>query len=157
MHVVIAPIELPSSRTTRAAAHWLLRAVVALRVYCGWRFPPGSTLGSAPTLYLNFAYGLIILLLISLVLANKAIYMYVKSSIWCVTFPLSREWTAAQTAEKERLASEQRHADRLYDLKACELDQRAVDLACAEAETRRNITIATKEYNLALVSGIFDT
>ena len=57
----------------------------------------------------------------------------------------------AQIAEKERLTSEQKHADRLYHMKACELDQRAVDLACAEAETRRNITTATKDYNLALV------
>ena len=62
-----------------------------------------------------------------------------------------REWTAAQIAEKERLQSEQQHADRLYDLKTCELDQRAVDLACADTETRKNITVATKEYNLALV------
>ena len=64
---------------------------------------------------------------------------------------IHREWTAAQIAEKERLITEQKHADRLYDMKACELDQRTVDLASAEAETRRNITIATKEYNLALV------
>ena len=54
-------------------------------------------------------------------------------------------------AERERAGSEQRHADRLYNLKACELDQRAVDLAAADEETRKNITAATKEYNLALV------
>ena len=62
-----------------------------------------------------------------------------------------REWTAAQTAEKQHLTQEEQHADRLYHLKACELDQRAVDLAAADEETRRNITTATKEYNLALV------
>ena len=54
-------------------------------------------------------------------------------------------------AEKEHLSHEEKHADRLYHLKACELDQRAVDLATADEETRRNITRATKEYNLALV------
>ena len=64
---------------------------------------------------------------------------------------IHREWSSAQTEEKERLLSEQRHADRVYDMKACELDQRAVELACADADTRRNITTATKEYNLALV------
>ena len=62
-----------------------------------------------------------------------------------------REWTAAQIAEKEHHTQEEKHADRLYHLKACELDQRAVDLAAADEETRRNISIATKEYNLALV------
>ena len=62
-----------------------------------------------------------------------------------------REWTAAQTAEKEHTLQEEKHADRLYHLKACELDQRAVDLASADEDTRRNITVATKEYNLALV------
>ncbi|CAI8052397.1 RIB43A-like with coiled-coils protein 2, partial [Geodia barretti] len=61
-----------------------------------------------------------------------------------------REWTAAQTAEKEHTLQEEKHADRLYHLKACELDQRAVDLASADEDTRRNITVATKEYNLAL-------
>ena len=68
-----------------------------------------------------------------------------------IFYCIHREWTAAQIAEKERLITEQNHADRLYDMKACELDQRTVDLASAEADTRRNITIATKEYNLALV------
>ena len=69
-------------------------------------------------------------------------------------FHAQRDWTTAQVEEKERLISEQRHADKLYDMKACELDQRAVDLASADTETRRNITIATKDYNLALVRKI---
>ena len=67
---------------------------------------------------------------------------------YCLT---RREWTTAQIAEKEHHTQEEKHADRLYHLKACELDQRAVDLAAADEETRRNISIATKEYNLALV------
>ena len=45
---------------------------------------------------------------------------------------------------------ENHQADRLYQLKSCELDQRAVELADAELETRRAINIATKDYNLAL-------
>lgn len=61
-----------------------------------------------------------------------------------------REWSSQQMAEKERLLSEERHSQRLYDLKACELDQRAVELAMAEDETRRAINVATKDYNLAL-------
>ena len=63
----------------------------------------------------------------------------------------NREWTAQQTAEKERLKMEQQHADHLYGLKACELDQRCVELSQADEETRRAINMATKDYNLALV------
>ena len=62
-----------------------------------------------------------------------------------------REWTAQQTAEKERLKMEQQHADHLYGLKACELDQRCVELSQADEEARRAINMATKDYNLALV------
>ena len=47
---------------------------------------------------------------------------------------------------------EQAKADQLYDLKATEMDQRAMDLALADAETRRAINMATVEYNQALVS-----
>ena len=46
---------------------------------------------------------------------------------------------------------EQAKADQLYDLKATEMDQRAMDLALADAETRRAINMATVEYNQALV------
>ena len=53
--------------------------------------------------------------------------------------------------ERERLASEEKHAERLYELKACELDQRAVELEEAERETRSGINAATRDYNLALV------
>lgn len=58
---------------------------------------------------------------------------------------------AQQTAEKQRLADEESHANRLYELKACELDQRAVELAMAEGETRRALDAAHREYNKALV------
>ena len=62
-----------------------------------------------------------------------------------------REWVAQQTAEKNRLADEEKHANHLYELKACELDQRAVELAMAEEETRRALNGANREYNKALV------
>ena len=66
-----------------------------------------------------------------------------------------REWVAQQTAEKQRLEDEGKHANHLYEVKACELDQRAVELAMAEEETRRALNAATTEYNKALVSKLF--
>ena len=46
---------------------------------------------------------------------------------------------------------EQKKADRLYDLKACEMDQRAMELSAADEETRRALNEAMRDYNLALV------
>ena len=63
----------------------------------------------------------------------------------------SREWVAQQTSEKQRLSDEEKHANHLYEVKACELDQRAVELAMAEEETRRALNAAHREYNKALV------
>ncbi|XP_064399349.1 RIB43A-like with coiled-coils protein 2 [Halichondria panicea] len=62
----------------------------------------------------------------------------------------TREWTSQQKAEKERLAMEEREANRLYELKACEMDQRAVKLAMAEEEARKALNTAQRDYNLAL-------
>lgn len=56
-----------------------------------------------------------------------------------------------QKAEKEKLAMEEREANRLYSLKACEMDQRAMELAQAEEEARKALNLAQKDYNLALV------
>ena len=53
--------------------------------------------------------------------------------------------------ERERLAGEERRAERLHQLKACELDQRAVELDQAQQSTRTAINAATRDYNLALV------
>jgi hypothetical protein len=39
----------------------------------------------------------------------------------------------------------------LYQLKAVQTDRRAVELSEAEAQTRRALNVATKDYNLALV------
>ena len=42
-------------------------------------------------------------------------------------------------------------ADKLYDLKRMEMDQRAIELQKAEEECRRAINSAVKDYNEALV------
>ena len=55
--------------------------------------------------------------------------------------------------EKKRLLMEQKKADRLYELKACEMDQRATELAIEEEATRRALNEALRDYNLALVRG----
>ena len=57
-----------------------------------------------------------------------------------------------QTTEKQRLAMEEQQAHKLHDLKACEMDLRAVDLAVAEEEAKKAVNMAQRDYNLALVS-----
>ena len=49
----------------------------------------------------------------------------------------------------------QKKADRLYELKMRELDQRACELQHAEEDCRRAINEATKNYNLAQVDSFF--
>ncbi|KAF6019463.1 RIBC2 [Bugula neritina] len=61
-----------------------------------------------------------------------------------------REWSEKQKQEREQADANQREADRLYELKMRELDQRAMELAKAEEDCRRAINIATKDYNKAL-------
>ena len=46
---------------------------------------------------------------------------------------------------------QQKMADKLYDFKQMELDQRSRDLQRAEEECRRAINTAVKDYNDALV------
>lgn len=46
---------------------------------------------------------------------------------------------------------QQKMADKLYDFKQMEMDQRARDLQKAEEECRRAINSAVKDYNDALV------
>ena len=46
---------------------------------------------------------------------------------------------------------QQRMADKLYDFKQMELDERARELQSAEEECRRAINSAVKDYNDALV------
>lgn len=62
-----------------------------------------------------------------------------------------REWSTEQSDERNQAKKNQDQADRLYELKMRELDQRAMELAKAEEDCRRAINEATKDYNLALV------
>lgn len=61
-----------------------------------------------------------------------------------------REWSLEQQREREQARINQQQADRLYELKMKELDARAMDLQKAEEECRRNINLATTDYNNAL-------
>lgn len=61
-----------------------------------------------------------------------------------------REWSNQQQRERRQADDNQKKADRLYELKARELDQRAMELQKAEEECRRAINVATKDYNQAL-------
>lgn len=62
-----------------------------------------------------------------------------------------REWSEQQKREKEQAALNQNKADRLYELKMKELDQRACELGKAEDDCRKAINEATSDYNQALV------
>lgn len=61
-----------------------------------------------------------------------------------------REWIKQQTNELDQAKANQKYADHLYELKAREMDQRACELAQAEADCRRAINMATKDMNNAL-------
>ena len=63
-----------------------------------------------------------------------------------------REWSEQQMKERKQADANQKTADRLYDLKMRELDQRACELQKAEEDCRRAINVAMKDYNKALVS-----
>jgi len=62
----------------------------------------------------------------------------------------NRDWLDAQAKEKDLQKSRQTEADRLYDLKRIELDVRALELEALERQTRKNIKMATDNYNRAL-------
>lgn len=61
-----------------------------------------------------------------------------------------REWSSQQAREKAQADANQKKADRLYELKMKELDQRACELQAAEEACRRAINSATSDYNKAL-------
>ena len=63
-----------------------------------------------------------------------------------------REWAEAQMREKQQADNNQKTADRLYELKMRELDQRACELQDAEEQCRRALEVATKDYNKAQVT-----
>jgi hypothetical protein len=60
-----------------------------------------------------------------------------------------RLWAEQQIRERQQADDNQKKADRLYELKMRELDQRACELLMAEEACRRAINEATKDYNLA--------
>lgn len=62
-----------------------------------------------------------------------------------------REWSEQQLKEKEDAKHNQSQADRLYELKMRELDQRAMDLQNAEDQCRKAINESVKDYNRSLV------
>lgn len=61
-----------------------------------------------------------------------------------------REWALEQQRERDQAQKNQDTADRLYELKMRELDQRALDLQRAEEECRKAINLAQADYNQAL-------
>lgn len=63
-----------------------------------------------------------------------------------------REWSTQQAREKKQAELNQQKADRLYDLKMRELDERACQLQKAEEDCRRAINSATADYNRALAN-----
>ena len=64
----------------------------------------------------------------------------------------AREWAEQQMREKAQADQNQKTADRLYELKMRELDQRAMELAQAEDACRKAIDQATTDYNKAQVN-----
>ncbi len=61
-----------------------------------------------------------------------------------------REWSLQQQHEKNLAKIRQRMADKLYDVKRMEMDERALELQRAEEECRRAINSAVQDYNEAL-------
>lgn len=61
-----------------------------------------------------------------------------------------REWSEAQKKERQQADDNQKKADRLYELKMRELDERAMELQKAEEMCRRAINVAQKDFNQAL-------
>ena len=62
------------------------------------------------------------------------------------------EWCKQQVNERNREKSNMSQADRLYDLKAREMDQRAMELAGSEHQCRQAINFATTEFNISLAN-----
>ena len=59
-----------------------------------------------------------------------------------------REWLTAQMADKQRVSSEKREANRQYELRSRELDRRAVELNRNCEETRRQLEMERKSDNV---------
>lgn len=63
-----------------------------------------------------------------------------------------REWIKQQLEEKNREKAAERYAEQLHQKKMMEIDARSAALAREEEECRRNLNMATKNYNEALSS-----
>ena len=61
------------------------------------------------------------------------------------------DWVSQQVEEKRCLMEKEEEEQRLYELKICELDQKAVQLGAAERKTKTAINNAVKRYNQAQV------
>ncbi|CAH8468172.1 unnamed protein product [Schistosoma guineensis] len=61
-----------------------------------------------------------------------------------------QNWFDRQIEERNRAENAKKEADRLYDLKRRELDQRACELQKAEEQCRRAINVAMQRYNKLL-------
>ncbi|KAK4473907.1 hypothetical protein MN116_003232 [Schistosoma mekongi] len=61
-----------------------------------------------------------------------------------------QNWFDRQIEERNRAEKAKKEADRLYDLKRRELDQRACELQKAEEQCRRAINVALQRYNKLL-------
>ncbi|CAF0926784.1 unnamed protein product [Adineta ricciae] len=61
-----------------------------------------------------------------------------------------REWSRMQQEDQRRAQQQQQTADRLYDAKQSELDQRALELQRAEEECQHAINQTVRNYNDAL-------
>ncbi|XP_051886579.1 RIB43A-like with coiled-coils protein 2 [Pristis pectinata] len=60
-----------------------------------------------------------------------------------------REWSLQQQKELKNALEDQKFANKLYDENRIALDQRACELQQMEEETRRAVTVATKDFNRA--------
>jgi len=61
----------------------------------------------------------------------------------------NRKWFTEQMKERDQAKNNQALADKLYENKMKELDDRAMDLQKAEEDCRRAINMATKDFNKA--------
>ncbi|CAF1520400.1 unnamed protein product [Didymodactylos carnosus] len=62
-----------------------------------------------------------------------------------------REWSRMQQEHRRQAIDQQNAADRLYEMKQHEMDQRAIELQRAEEECRKAINNAVKNFNSALL------
>ncbi|KAJ8261898.1 hypothetical protein GJAV_G00159740 [Gymnothorax javanicus] len=67
-----------------------------------------------------------------------------------------REWSLQQQRELETAKQQQRQADQLYDQSRVAMDSRALDLQKIQEQRQRALTVATKDFNLAMAQEVAD-